>query len=202
MKIPLAYQKTEYDCAPTSIYNGLSYLFEREEIPPDILKPVMIYTMDCYNRKGHPGKWGTSRAAMEYIANWFNHFAAQTKFPLMTEYFQNEDICIENDCYVGQAVRNGSVAVVRLYYDEEHYALITKIEDDMVYMFDPHYRYICHRGASGDIKLVMDKPKEYNSVFSLERLNSEGKGFYMMGPKANREIILMHNTSLHKKRKK
>lgn len=200
MKIPLAYQKTEYDCAPTSIYNGLSYLFNREEIPPDILKPIMVYTMDCYNTKGQPCKWGTSRAAMEYISTWLNHFAAQTKFPLKTEYFQNEDICIENDCYVGAAVRSGSVAVVRLFYEVEHYALITKVEDDMVYMFDPHYRYIDHYGSSGDIQLIKDKPKEYNSVFSLERLNSEGKGYYMMGPKENREIILMHNTNLKKRK--
>ena len=200
MKIPLAYQKTEYDCAPTSIYNGLSYLFHREEIPPDILKQIMVYTMDCYNKKGEPGKWGTSRAAMEYISTWLNHFAAQTKFPLMTEYFQNEDICIENDCYVGEAVRNGSVAVVRLFYDEEHYVLITKIENDLVYMFDPHYRTIGNYGMAKDIKLIKDKPREYNTVFSLERLNSEGKGYYMMGPKEDREIILMHNTGLRKKR--
>lgn len=34
MKIPLHYQITEYDCGPTSLLNGLSFLFEREEIHP------------------------------------------------------------------------------------------------------------------------------------------------------------------------
>lgn len=198
MKIPLAYQKTEYDCAPTSLYNGISYLFDREEIPPGIIKPIAMYTMDSYNRRGESCKMGTSRIAMQYITNWLNHFATQTKFPLAIEYIQNEDICVENDCYVGKAVRSGSVAVVRLFYEQEHYALITKIQDDMVYMFDPHYRYICHYGSSGDIELVKDKPKEYNSIFTLDRLNSEEKGYYMMGPKKNREIVLMHDTRINK----
>ena len=34
MKVPLRYQVTNYDCGPTSLLNGLSILFEREEIPP------------------------------------------------------------------------------------------------------------------------------------------------------------------------
>lgn len=38
MKIPLHYQRTEYDCGPTSLLNTISFLFQREEIPPDILR--------------------------------------------------------------------------------------------------------------------------------------------------------------------
>ena len=42
MKIPLRYQTTEFDCGPTSLLNGISYLFEREEIPPEIIRNVML----------------------------------------------------------------------------------------------------------------------------------------------------------------
>lgn len=36
MNNPLRYQITEYDCGPTSVLNGISALFPREVIPPDI----------------------------------------------------------------------------------------------------------------------------------------------------------------------
>ena len=36
MDNPLRYQMTEYACGPTSMLNAVSYLFQREEIPPEI----------------------------------------------------------------------------------------------------------------------------------------------------------------------
>ena len=38
MKIPLRYQMSEYDCGPISMLNAISYLFEREEIPPEVIR--------------------------------------------------------------------------------------------------------------------------------------------------------------------
>ena len=35
MNNPLRYQMTEYDCGPTSMLNAISYLFPRDEIPPE-----------------------------------------------------------------------------------------------------------------------------------------------------------------------
>ena len=48
MKNPLHYQLSEYDCGPTSLLNAISFLFEREEIPPEILRNIMLYCLDCY----------------------------------------------------------------------------------------------------------------------------------------------------------
>ena len=42
MKNPLHYQLTEYDCGPTSLLNAVNYLFEREEIPPEIVRNIML----------------------------------------------------------------------------------------------------------------------------------------------------------------
>ena len=63
-KNPLHYQLSEYDCGPTAILDAISYLFPREEIPPEIIRNVMLYCLDCYNTEGCPGKSGTSH--MEY----------------------------------------------------------------------------------------------------------------------------------------
>ena len=40
MKTPLRYQATEYDCGPTSMTNAIVYMFEREEIPPDLIRHI------------------------------------------------------------------------------------------------------------------------------------------------------------------
>ena len=45
MKSPLRYQFSEYDCGPTTMLNAVSYLFEREEIPPEIIRNVMLYSL-------------------------------------------------------------------------------------------------------------------------------------------------------------
>ena len=52
MKNPLNYQTTEYDCGPTTMMNAISFLFKREEIPPEVAKCIMQYCLDGYNRKG------------------------------------------------------------------------------------------------------------------------------------------------------
>ena len=42
MKIPLRYQMSEYDCGPTALLNAVSYLFPRREVPPEIIRCVML----------------------------------------------------------------------------------------------------------------------------------------------------------------
>ena len=75
MKNPLHYQLSECDCGPTALLNGLSYLFQREEIPPEVIRNVMLYCLDCYNDEGIPCKSGTSMAAMIRIDRFLCRFS-------------------------------------------------------------------------------------------------------------------------------
>ena len=50
MKNPLHYQLSEYDCGPTSMMNAIAYLFEREEIPPEAVRNMMLYCLDCHSK--------------------------------------------------------------------------------------------------------------------------------------------------------
>ena len=75
MKNFLIYQSSEYDCGPVSLINGIRYLFDREEIFPDVIKFIMLYCMDTYNEAGELCKHGTSAAAMNFVASWLNHFS-------------------------------------------------------------------------------------------------------------------------------
>ena len=90
MKNPLNYQVTEYDCGPTTLFNAMSFLFKREEVPPDIMKHIMLYCLDAYNGKGEFGKNGTSRMAMMFLSEWFNQFGKVKKFPIHSEYLTGE----------------------------------------------------------------------------------------------------------------
>lgn len=49
MKVPLRYQVTEFDCGTISLLNVLSYLYERAEIPAELVKAIHRYTLDCYD---------------------------------------------------------------------------------------------------------------------------------------------------------
>ena len=55
MKNPLRYQLSEYDCGPTSMLNALAFLFEREDIPPEAVRNIMLYCLDCYGSDGVSG---------------------------------------------------------------------------------------------------------------------------------------------------
>lgn len=46
MKNPLHYQISEYDCGPTSMLNAIIYLFDRDEIPPEVIRNTMLYCLD------------------------------------------------------------------------------------------------------------------------------------------------------------
>ena len=74
MKNRLIYQSSCYDCGPTSVLNGIRYLFEREKIPPVIIKKIFAMGLDAFNENGEPGKSGTSKESMRYMADWFNDY--------------------------------------------------------------------------------------------------------------------------------
>ena len=91
MKNPLHYQISEFDCGPTSMLNAISYLFNREDIPPEIIRNVMLYCLDCYSAEGVPGQSGTSRMAMMFLSNWLNEFGKIGRLSVNSAYLSGED---------------------------------------------------------------------------------------------------------------
>ncbi len=87
MKNPLAYQSTEYDCVPTSLINAIRYLYEREDIPPEVIQRIYLYSLDSFNSKGEQGKKGTTFEAVTHICNWLNEYSEYHNFKLQCDYF-------------------------------------------------------------------------------------------------------------------
>ena len=121
MKNPLRYQLTEYDCGPASMLNAISYLFERKDIPPEVIRNIMLYCLDCHSKEGVPGKRGTSRAAMAFLCNWLNEYGELGLLPISGEHIIGNGVCIGAESRINYALCHGGVAVVRLYLDEPHY---------------------------------------------------------------------------------
>lgn len=94
MKNPLHYQISEYDCGPTSMLNAIIYLFDRDEIPPEVIRNTMLYCLDCYSKEGIPGKRGTSRAAMMFLSNWLNEFGNLGMMTVSSEYLSGSEVYI------------------------------------------------------------------------------------------------------------
>ena len=137
MKNPLHYQLSEYDCGPTSLLNAMSYLFRREDLPPEIIRNIMLYCLDCYGADGASGKSGTSCMAMMFLSNWLNGFGQAGHLPISSRYLSGEAVNFRQNGSLWNALRQGGAAVVRLDFDGWHYVLLTGIENDLVYLFDP-----------------------------------------------------------------
>lgn len=192
MKIPLRYQMSEYDCGPTALLNGISFLFARKEIPPEIIRSVMLYALDCYGADGTACKAGTSRMAMMYLTNWLSGFSSATNFPLSCQYISGRAVHIGRDSHINDAVSRGGAVVVRLFYEVEHYALITGATEHGIYLFDPYYMEEAEpEFVREGVTVTCAYEKAYNRIVPPRCFNRETKELYSFGRADEREAILL-----------
>ena len=201
MKNLLNYQSSEYDCGPVSIINGIRYLFEREEIYPEMIKFIMLYCMDTYNETGELCKQGTSPSAVTFMADWLNHFGQTRNFPISCNVLSGEEVTITPGSRITEALKQGGAVVLRLYLEVPHYVLLTGINEESVLMFDPFYEEeddpeLDHEYFEEGIAFISDSPKKANRAGSLSRINGIGKEYYEMGELSERKALIMFNTSL------
>lgn len=194
MKNPLHYQLSEYDCGPTAVLNAVSFLFERDQIPPEVIRNIMLYCLDCYGTDGVSGKKGTSAVAMMFLSNWLDGFGKVGRLSVSSQYISGRSVYLGEDSLLNDAIRRRGVAVVRLFLDEWHYVLLTGLEDDRVMMFDPYY--IDQPFEQKDIQMITDHPSEYNRIMPQSYLNCEEETLYAMGPVEGREAVLLFNEDI------
>lgn len=199
MKNQLSYQSTEYDCGPVSLINGIRYLFAREEIAPDIVKFIMLYCMDTYNEAGELCKHGTSSAAMNFIASWLNDMNRVRNFPIRCEFLTGEDVVVDADSRIYQALSEGACVLLHVFLEVGHYVLLTGIEEERVLLFDPYYEEEGTQEFDAEyytegIEFINDEPKRANRAVSLSRLNRFSNGYYEMGGFPCREALIMRRT--------
>lgn len=191
MKNPLHYQLSEFDCGPTAMLNAISFLFPREDIPPEVIRNIMLYCLDCYNAEGVPGKSGTSTAAMMFLSNWLNGFGRIGQLPVSSRYLSGRNVYVGGGSEINEALRHKGAVVVRLFYDEAHYVLLTGEADGKIYMFDPYYRD--EPFLQKDILIDEEHPFTYNRIVPESYFNKESLEIYSLGPMEGREAVLLFN---------
>ncbi len=189
MNNPLSYQATEYDCGPTALRNAISYLYDRKDIHPEILKYINLYCMDCHSQDGEPCKNGTSRVAMAFMANWLNQYGQVKKWPICCQELAPEEVCFREGCRIVEALHRGAVAVLRVTLECAHYVLLTGAQGDTVEMFDPYYWQ--HDFGDPGIQPVEGLPERMNRRVRWDVLNRDGEGFYNLGPPDRRQCLLL-----------
>ncbi len=189
MKVPLRYQVTNVDCAPTSLLNGLSILFEREEIPPEVLRRIVACSMDWFGDDGTPGKRGTTHAAMRHLSSWLDDCGRVGWLDLRCTYLTGEAVTLSEGSALREAIRSGGVAVAFIDLDGWHYILLTGAQEDRVYAFDPWI--LPEPFPVPDVVTDTDHPYLYNRVVPLSRMESTDIHPYSLGPLEMREAVLL-----------
>lgn len=198
MKIPLHYQISEYDCGPTSVLNALSFLFERNEIPPILIRNIMLYSLDCYDCCGEAGKSGTSRSAMMFLSHWMDRFGQTGRLPISSTYIADSDVYLGPGSEINKALKQGGAVVVRLFLDEWHYVLFTGMEEDgSIRIFDPYLSKDILQGHQ-EIIDIENNPYSHNRIVPPSSFNQEAELLYALGPKSGREAVIIYNNKTKK----
>ena len=184
MKVPLRFQNTEYDCGTTTLVNALAYLFDREEIPVELIKAIYRYTLDA-----EEGYGGTSVEAMDKLTNYFMKFASSKEFGIKCVRYIKDEVTLE---LLKKCINNNGVIVARCYQDAEHYVLITNIDDNFAYIFDPYYLKEDYYINDSDVSITLKDTFTHNRVVKIERLFSESKNDFSLMEKDKRDIVCIN----------
>jgi hypothetical protein len=196
MKIPLQYQRSEFDCGPTALLNAVSFLFGREEIPPDLLKYVMMYSLDTFDSKGEACREGTSQMAMMFLSNWLNQYKKIGKLPIESEFLYGEQVCLHGNSRFVAALQQGGAVVLRVWYGGGHYVTLTGVSGDAVALFDPYFRRQPFRHEG--IRAIKDKPCAANRRVAFSVFRRQGKHPYALEDLDKREAVILFNTTTRK----
>ncbi len=191
MKSPLGYQTTEYDCGQVTFLNAVKYLYSRGEIPPIIIKYITQYTLDTVNSDGQIGKCGTSVYGMEYLSIWINEHKNSLGINIDINILKGNEVSINNE-KLYNCIKNGGVAILRVWSDCEHYVLCTGIDENYVYIFDPYFLNEGEYDDDLECTMIFNKPFEYNRIVTKSRLDENSKEDFAIVKNEDSSIILLN----------
>ena len=109
--------------------------------------------------------------------------------PLRCRYLTGEAVTLAPGSELRQALDRGANAVAFIDLDGWHYILITAVEGDRVYAWDP-WR-LPEPFPVPDVQTDYGHPSDYNRVVPLSRFESTDIHPYSFGPYETREAILL-----------
>ncbi len=176
MKNPLTYQTSSYDCGPASLINALRCLFDREEIAPTVLIHIYESTLDDFDDSGSRGRHGTSLQAMRHVSRYASAIGQAGLMPIASAIISGNDVVMSPDSLAMQALNAGVVGIARVCHeDDNHYILLTGIENGNVLAFDP---YLDDRTDFGTGVTAIDRPMQANRIIEPWVFNDPNRHSY------------------------
>ena len=192
MKNPLMYQLTEKTAGETSVFNCISYLFDREETPLEFLKIMRSFAISCYNEDGLPNNKEFCDNLLFFCASWISDYAKEKNIPLVAKYLNHYDV---NLLEIRKCLLVGGCVDLKVSRNGNHFITITKMDDLYIYAFDPFYKPSILRPASG-VEIVNDEPFQYNRKILIEKFISEKATEFSLGPEITREAVLFYRNDM------
>lgn len=186
-------QISGYDCVPTSFVNALIYLFERNEIPAEVVRRIYEYTLDV------PKSGATTVYAIELLSNWLSSFK-NDKFAVSIDVQKGTTVHFEKAPFFTQT-KKSTCALIRVFMGVSTWHFITLFyeKDGWVYCFDP-----CP-GSKNSQNWKWIQPSELNDGCNLKikkshlnKLESDSK--FKAGENENRVLVLIERKSPRKKK--
>lgn len=138
MKVPFRQQASEYDCVPTSLINGLCYLFSRSELPPFVVHRVYRDLLDMeYSR-------GSSSRAIQDLAYLLNNYREKRyeKFTVKSKYIWGGQVHLRKNSKIVQCINSNGAALLCVHSSRGnwHYILAFRFENGWLHCHDPSPR--------------------------------------------------------------
>jgi len=200
LKVPFRQQASKYDCFPTSLINGLSYLFDRNEVPPSAIHRIYKNSLDqC-------GYCGTSQRAIEEIGVLLNGYEEDgyKNFSIESQFIVGSRVHLGPKSKIIDCIKSNGVALIRIHLTENewHYILAFDTDENWLYCYDPGPRSKRYLNSSDVIFGNSASEQEPNLIINHNWLDKtvEAEGFlqsktsdhkYIFGPKNERECLLL-----------
>ena len=128
---------------------------------------------------------------MMFLSNWINSFGQTGHLPISSRYLSGREVNFSQNGQLRDALRRGGAAVARVDFEGWHYVLLTHIQEEQVFLFDPYFQAEPFRDSV--LQMVDDHPAEYNRIVPVRYLEKDMQDVYAFGPVEGREAILLFN---------
>lgn len=190
MKNPLIYQLTEQSCGETAIFNCMSFLFEREEMPTPFLKIMSSYALGCYDDLGLPTNKDFCDNILYFAASWIKDFAKERHIPLAAKYLAKDDV---NLLEIRNCLNAGGCVCLKTHDEGAHFVTVTGMDSEYMYIFDPYFE--ADFGGFNRYEVVNNAPFSHNRQVRIEHFISSKRQKLCLGAEGDREVVLFYKNN-------
>ena len=167
----------------------MAYLYDIEEFPVELLKDIYKYTLDVIGIDVIEGTGGTSKEYAKRLANIFIKYSSIHNFDLKWSILIKEEVSLDT---MKKCLNNNGVIVAWCWQSNEHYVLITKIDDNFVYLFDSYYLEDYYYINDDEVAIVQNERFTRKRLVKISRLFNNNKKDFSLLSVDEREVILIN----------